>query len=73
MARERTKLSDQLRRAIDASDKSRYRISKETGIAQETLSRFMSGKGGLSIDGIDKLAECLGLRLDNRGSRSKGR
>jgi DNA-binding phage protein len=73
MGAKRTKLSDQLRRAIKTSGKTRYRIWRETGIAQETLSRFVSGKGGLSIDGIDKLGECLGLNLVPHETKSKGR
>lgn len=57
------KLSDQLRAIIDASEISRYEISKQTGIDQATLSRFMLGNGGLSIEGLDLIADCLGLRL----------
>jgi DNA transposition AAA+ family ATPase len=57
------KLTDQLRRAIETSDKSRYALGQETGIDQATLSRFMRGKGGLSLDGWDKLGEALGLEL----------
>jgi transcriptional regulator with XRE-family HTH domain len=70
MKAKRTKLSDQLRQAIDASGKSRYQVCKETGIGQPTLSRFMHGQGGLSIDSLDRLADCLGLDIT---ARSKGR
>lgn len=63
MRRKRAKLSDQLRRIIDGCDKSRYQISQETGIDQATLSRFMHGQGGLSMDGLDRIAECLGLNF----------
>ena len=66
MARKRLKLTDQLRTAIETADKSRYRLSKETGIDEATLSRFMHGKGGLSMDGLDRLAEALGLDLTAR-------
>lgn len=57
------KLTDQLRRAIETSDKSRYTLWQETGIDQATLSRFMHGKGGLSLEGWDLLGEALGLEL----------
>ena len=53
--------SDQIRHAIDSSGLSRYRIAKEINIAQATLSRFMTGKGGLSMSSLDRLADLLGL------------
>ncbi len=66
MARKQ-RFSDQLRRAIKQSELSRYRISKRTGIAQSILSRYLSRGAGLSIDSIDKLCDCLGLRLMDEG------
>jgi transcriptional regulator with XRE-family HTH domain len=63
MATRRTKLSDQVRRAVDASGQSRYRISKELGVAESTMSRFMSGQGGLSLDTLDALADLLDLNV----------
>ena len=63
MARKRAKLTDQLRQAIETADRSRYRIALETGIHHATLSRFMNGEGGLSMDGLDRLGEALGLEL----------
>ena len=63
MKRKRIKVSDQLRAAIEVADKSRYRLSKETGIAEAVFSRFMHAKGGLSMEGIDAIAEALGLEL----------
>ncbi len=63
MKKGRERLSDQIRKAVDASGMSRYRISKELGIAESTMSRFMSGRGGLSLDNIDALALLLGLNL----------
>lgn len=68
------KLTDQLRRAIAECGKSRYQISKETGIGESTLSRFMHDKGGLSMEGLDALGKCLGLRIVAVGvSKRKGR
>jgi transcriptional regulator with XRE-family HTH domain len=63
MGKKREKLSDQIRRAIDASGLSRYRICKETGILQSVMSRFMSGQGGLSTERLDDLADLLGLNI----------
>jgi transcriptional regulator with XRE-family HTH domain len=62
MAKQRPKLSDEIRRAVDASGLSRYRISKALGIAESTMSRFMSGSG-LSMEYLDALAELLDLHL----------
>ena len=56
------KLSDEVRRAVDASGLSRYRISKTLGIAESTISRFMAGSG-LSMEYLDALAELLDMHL----------
>jgi transcriptional regulator with XRE-family HTH domain len=68
------KLSDQIRQAVDASGLSRYRICKTLGIAESTLSRFMSGKGGLSQEYIDGVADLLELNIvaGKRRSTRKG-
>jgi predicted XRE-type DNA-binding protein len=63
MAKTRTKLSDEIREAVDASSMSRYAICKELGILQSSLSRFMSGKGGLTMASLDALAVLLDLHL----------
>lgn len=48
---------------MDASGLSRYRIAKEIGIGEATMSRFMTGKGGLSMASLDRLAGLLGLEI----------
>ena len=63
MGKRRVKLSDQIRQAVDASGLSRYRVCKELGIAESTMSRFMSGQGGLSMEYLDALADLLGLNI----------
>lgn len=57
------------------SDLTRYQISKRTGIAQSVLSRFVHQGNGVSMDSIDKLCECLGLRLvaEGKPKRKKGK
>jgi hypothetical protein len=70
MAKRRVKLSDQIRQAVNGSSLSRYRISKTLGIAESTLSRFMSNKGGLSMEYIDDLADLLGLNIVAEKTRS---
>ena len=66
-AKRRTKLSDQVRQAIDASGVSRYRICMEIRLDQAVMSRFMDGRSGLSVQNLDALADVLGLDLVARG------
>jgi transcriptional regulator with XRE-family HTH domain len=63
MADARIKLSDQIRQAVENCGKSRYRIAKETGISEPTLSRFMSGERGLPMATLDRLADHLSLDI----------
>jgi transcriptional regulator with XRE-family HTH domain len=60
---QRKMLSDEIREAVNDSGLTRYRIAKELGISESTMSRFMSGKGGLSLENIDRLADLLGLGI----------
>jgi transcriptional regulator with XRE-family HTH domain len=61
MSTRRIKLSDQIRRAVDAAGVSRYRIAKTLRLDCGLFSRFMAGKSGLSIRNLDALADVLGL------------
>jgi plasmid maintenance system antidote protein VapI len=70
MARKRLTFSDELRRAVDACGQSRYRLCQELGIAESTLSRFMSGERGLTMKCLDRLAALLDLHVAG-GKRSK--
>ena len=58
-----SKICDKLKQAIEKGPKSRYRLSKETGIEQSQLSRFMGGAHLLSIESIEKLAKALDFEL----------
>jgi transcriptional regulator with XRE-family HTH domain len=55
--------SEQLRRVIDESGLSHYAVCKRIAIDQATMSRFMHGRGGMSIAALDRLGELLGLRI----------
>jgi len=51
---------------------SRYRICMNVGLDESTMSRFMRGKGGLSIHTIDAIALLLDLELvQNEPGRGK--
>jgi len=67
MAEKRVRLSDQLRRAVDASGLSHYAICKVTGIDKGSFSRFMAGKGWLSVEKADALGDLLRLEIVRRG------
>ena len=66
------KLSDEIRDAVNASGMSRYAICQTLGIAEATMSRFMNGKGGLSMEFIDRLAELLGMHIVVRPTKKQG-
>lgn len=56
-------LLNQLRQRISTSGKSRYALSRQTGIDQAQLSRLMSGQEGLGYGNLVKLAAALGLEI----------
>jgi DNA-binding phage protein len=65
-------ISEQLRQVILASEKSRYRIWKETGVSQASLCKFISGTTGLTLENIDAIGQCLGLELVAKAKRKRG-
>lgn len=64
-----SELQDAVRRAIEASDVSRYRMAKDLEISQATISKFMSGERGLSIATLEQLAAYLNLEIIIRPKR----
>lgn len=70
MGVKRAKFSDQLRRAVDESGLSRYRIAKEIGVSESLLSRFMAGRW-LGQETADALADLLGLNVTAGKPRTK--
>ena len=65
------RILDAICEAIEASDKTRYRIAKDTGISQPQLSRLMTGERGLSIDALERLADYLGSEIVMRPKRRR--
>ena len=63
MAAKRTKLSEQVRQALNGCGLTRYRVWKETGISQVALSRFVNGERGLPMKTLDRLADFLDLNI----------
>jgi transcriptional regulator with XRE-family HTH domain len=69
----RVKLSEQIRQAIDASGKSRRDISKEAGISESLMSRFMSGDSWLSEEYLNRIADVLKLNLQLTKRQRRGK
>lgn len=67
----RSLISEQLKGLIAEGELSRYRIAKETGISQATLSGFVNGKRSLSLANIDKIGELFDLEVAPRKSTNK--
>ncbi len=66
-----SKILDEIREAIKVSDKTRYRLSKETSIPQSQLSRLITGEKGLSFEALERLAEALGLEIIIRQKKAQ--
>ncbi len=62
-------MTQQLRKAIKASGRTRYALSKETGIHQSSLSRFIVSGRGLKLANVDRLCAALGLHLSEKGGK----
>ena len=75
MAKRRSsKLTDQIRQAIDDSGLTRYYIAQETGIDESALAKFYNGRRGLSMRALNALGEFLELEIIMRRKPSeKGR
>ena len=59
-------LSEQLRELIVKSGVSRYEISKQTGVSQAALSRFVLGHRGISGKAMDAVGAFLGLTITTK-------
>ena len=57
------RLSQALRDALRASDKSMYHIAQDAGVSHIVVSRFLSRERDIRMATADKLAEALGLQL----------
>ena len=61
--RKQPTITDVLRKAIEDSGLSFYRIAQDTGVTSQSLLRFQRGETSLRLDKADAVAEYLGFRL----------
>lgn len=59
----RQTLTSQLRQIVADSGQTLGELARETGIDKSTLSRFINGQRGLSMEALDALGKYLGLRI----------
>lgn len=62
-------LSEQIRRAVRDSGLSGYRISMDIDVSQATMSRFMNGLTGLSMEVMDRLGQLLQLEIKSNSNQ----
>jgi transcriptional regulator with XRE-family HTH domain len=63
MGRKQGKLIDQIRRAARDCGMGQNALGRKVKIDKGTLSRFVRGKVGLSMESLDALADVLNLRV----------
>ncbi|MCY2926828.1 MAG: helix-turn-helix transcriptional regulator [Planctomycetota bacterium] len=67
------KTIEAIRKAINASPMSRYRLAKESGVTEAAISRLMSGERAVNVDSLEKLADALGLAITIGPKKKEGR
>jgi plasmid maintenance system antidote protein VapI len=67
----RESLVEVLRREILGAGKSVFAVAKEAQVSQPILSRFLSGKRGITLQTAERLCHSLGLEL-RRASPNEG-
>ena len=68
-----SRILDDVRKQVEASEMTRYPIWKETGIDQAQLSRFVNGEQGLSFDAMERLCDCLEIEIVIRKKQGRRR
>jgi hypothetical protein len=55
--------SEEIRDAINNSGKTHLKICQEIGLVQPAMSKFMTGRAGLPLAVIDRVAKLLDLHV----------
>ena len=69
------KITNAIRAAVRASDQTPYAIGKGANVARSQLSRLLSGKSGMMVGTIERLADYLNLQItiEPKGKITKAR
>ncbi len=60
-------LSDQIRAAVEASGLPDSRVAEAIGVDKSSMSRFMRGERGLTLNTLDRLGTLLRVQLSADG------
>ena len=69
--RSESKVADTIRRAMQRSKLSRYRIAELSGVTAPALSRFVRGRN-MTVGCLEAVAEVLGLEIVVQPRAKKG-
>jgi transcriptional regulator with XRE-family HTH domain len=58
-------LYDRFRQIIEKKGITSYKVSKETGISQVTLSDWKAGRSQPKLDKLQKIAKYLGVKIED--------
>ena len=70
-SRSKQPLTDVLKASIAGSELTLHRLAIETGLARDSLVRFMAGETSLRLDKADKLADYFKLELVPKAATKK--
>ncbi|MCK5600469.1 helix-turn-helix domain-containing protein [Candidatus Pacearchaeota archaeon] len=65
------KIAELLKKKIEKSGISRYKISQDTGIDETTLHRLVHGMGGINTDTVDLLFDYFDLKVVSKKRKGK--
>jgi transcriptional regulator with XRE-family HTH domain len=64
-------VSNEIRKAMDLDGRTRYALSKASGVSESTLCRWYAGQRELSLEAAEKLMGVLGLTITKSKTPAK--
>jgi len=58
-----SRLLDQIIEAVEASERTRYRIAKDSGISEAVLSRLVNRERTITLETLEALCDTLGVEI----------